>query len=84
MEDGVHELYSYLSGWFIEKCLYASKTTIKENAASIKKFYQCMSENGYVSKKDYQSLCDDIKQNLDECLDMVEEYDNGTYYDMFM
>ena len=84
MEEGVHEVYSYLSGWFIEKCLWATKTSIKENASSIKKFYNCMSEKGYVSVDDYKSLCEDIKENMDEILDNLEAFDNGTYYDMFM
>lgn len=83
MEDGIHAVYSFLSGWFIEKCLWASRTSIKETAASIKKFYQCMSEYGYVSKEDYKELCNDIKENMDEFLEQVDAFDDGTYYDIF-
>ena len=84
MEEGINEVYSYLSGWFIEKCLFASKTTIKENASSIKKFYNCMSELGYVSKDDYKDLCEKLKDSMDEILEYLEEFDNGTYYNMFI
>ena len=83
MEDGAHMVYSFLGGWFIEKCLWATKSSIKETAASIKKFYQCMSEKKYISDKDYKSLCDELKNGMDDFLDLVEKFDNGTYYDMF-
>lgn len=83
MEDGIYSVYSFLSGWFIEKCMWASKTSIKDIAASIKKFYQCMSEQNYVSVEDYKSLCQEIKENMDEILELLENYNNRTYYDMF-
>lgn len=83
MEDGIYSVYSFLNGWFIEKCMWASKTSIKDTAASIKKFYQCMSEKNYVSVEDYKSLCQEIKENMDEFFDQVDAFDNGTYYDIF-
>lgn len=83
MEDGVYSIHSFLDGWFIEKCLWASKNSLKETAASIKKFYQCMSEKEYVGVDDYKSLCKFIKENMDEFLESMEQFDNGTYYDMF-
>ena len=43
-----------------------------------------MSEKGYVSIGDYKSLCEEIKENMDEILDNFEAFDKGTYYDMFM
>lgn len=83
MEDGISCIHSFLGGWFIEKCLWASRNSIKETAASIKKFYQCMSEKNYLNEKDYKELCHFIKENMDEFLDQVDAYDNGIYYDMF-
>ena len=38
-EEGINSVYSFLSGWFIEKCMWATVYTTKETAASIKKFY---------------------------------------------
>ena len=52
-------------------------------AASIKKFYQYMSENNYVSNGNYKILCDIIKENMEEFLDTLDAFDNGKYYDMF-
>ena len=83
VEDGISSVHSFLDGWFIEKCLWASKNSIKEMAASIKKFYQYMSENNYVSVADYKNMCYFIKENMDEFFEQVDAFDNGTYYDIF-
>ena len=83
MEDGVHFVNGFLDGWFIEKCLWSSRTSLKETAASIKKFYECMSEKECVDKEDYKKLCREIKDNMEEYLEQMDAYDDGTYYDMF-
>ncbi len=83
MEDGIYSIYGFLDGWFIEKCLWSSRNSLKETASSIKKFYQCMSELGYVAVDDYKKLCREIKDNMDEFLAQMDAFDDGTYYDMF-
>ena len=75
MEDGISNVYSFLNDWFIRKCAWSSVTSIKETAASIKKFYQCMSEKGYVSSEDYKFLCRMIKDNMDNFIDSFMEYE---------
>ncbi len=82
-EEGINSVYSFLSGWFIEKCMWATVYTTKETAASIKKFYAYMSEKGYVEKEDYKELCEELKDSMDEILEYLDAFDNGTYYDMF-
>lgn len=82
-EEGITSVYSFLNGWFIEKCMWATPYTTKEEAASIKKFYAYMSEKGYVEKEDYKFLCEELKDSMGEILDTLEAFDNGTYYDMF-
>ena len=82
-EEGINSVYSFLSGWFIEKCMWATVYTTKETAASIKKFYAYMSEKGYVKKEDYKELCVELKDSMDEILEYLDAFDNGTYYDMF-
>lgn len=82
-EEGINSVYSFLSGWFIEKCMWATIYTTKETAASIKKFYAYMSEKGYVKKEDYKELCEELKDSMDEILEYLDAFDNGTYYDMF-
>ena len=82
-EEGINSVYSFLSGWFIEKCMWATVYTTKETAASIKKFYAYMSEKGYVKKEDYKELCEELKDSMDEILEYLDAFDNGTDYDMF-
>lgn len=42
-----------------------------------------MSENNYVSVEDCNEMYYFIKDNMDEFLEILEEFDNGTYYDIF-
>lgn len=83
VEDGMNCIHLFLDGWFIEQCLWASKNSLKETAANIKKFYQYMSENNYVTVEDYKDMCNFIKENMDEFLEQMDAFDNGTYYDIF-
>ena len=80
MEDGINEFDSFLGDWFIRKCMWSSKSSIKENATSIKKFYQCMKEKGYVKEEDYSSLCEEIKENMECWLEFMNDYDSGEFY----
>lgn len=64
--------------------MWASRASIKDTAASLKKFYNYMNENGYVSDYDYKYLCQDIKDSMDDILESLDAFDNGTYWDMFM
>ncbi len=76
MEEGLFETFGFLNGWFIRKCLWASKTSIKDMAASIRKFYKCMCELGYVNREDYNILSDELSNNMDEFLESLDEFDN--------
>ena len=80
MKDGCYCLNEYFSDFFIRKCMWSSKTSIKENAGSIKKFYQCMNELAYVSDDDYKGLCFIIKEGMEEWLEELDMYDNDDYF----
>lgn len=56
MEEGVIFICDFLGDWFIRKCAWSSANSIKEMAASIKKFYQCMSEKNILKKKNIKDL----------------------------
>ncbi|MCI9023877.1 MAG: recombinase [Dorea sp.] len=66
MEDGVHMLDMFLGDFFIRKCMWSTPATIKSTAASIKKFYQCMLKHGKIEKEDFEYLCAEIKDKMDE------------------
>lgn len=85
-EDGLCEVFIFLDDWFIRKCMWSSRNSLKETAASLKKFYQYMSENNYVDINDYKEAFDFIKNNMDELLESVDEFNNfdeDDYYDLF-
>ena len=86
MEKGVTNAYSFLNDWFIRKCLYASKTSIEEHASSIRKFYKCMCELGYISNADYEFLNASIKDNMDEfyaSLVEINDYEGEEWEEFF-
>lgn len=60
----------------LKKCLWAFKNSLKGTSVSIKKFYQCMSD--YASKEQSKGVCDFINEKMNEFLEQMEAYDNGT------
>ncbi|MDI6891363.1 MAG: hypothetical protein QMC83_10585 [Thermodesulfovibrionales bacterium] len=74
--DGTKEISMFLGYWFIRKAMWASKTAIKENAASLKKFYQFMLERGKISKESFEDLKVTIKEEMPEWLATMERYDD--------
>ena len=51
-KDGALDIGFFLGYWFIKKAMWASTASIKSNAASLKKFYTFLHQNGVVKKKD--------------------------------
>lgn len=82
-EDGLDEVYSFLSDWFIEKCTWSSRNSLKETIASLKKFYQYMCENNYVDINEFKIAFGFVKDNMDNLLDYVDEFNNydDDFYD---
>lgn len=80
--DGASEIGSFLGRWFIRKAMWASKTTIKENASSLKKFYQFMLESNKVSKESLNELKERIKEEMPDWIATVERYDDPEIEDM--
>ena len=80
--DGLYEIGYFLGFWFIKKAMWASKSTIKGNATSIKKFYEFMLDKGKIDKEDYIELKEVIKNNIQEWLDTMDRYDDPDIEDM--
>ncbi|MBW2075791.1 MAG: recombinase, partial [Deltaproteobacteria bacterium] len=81
-KDGVGEIGMFLGYWFIKKAMWANKTTIKENAASLKKFYQYLYEDGKVSEEAFSALKETIKEDMPEWLATMDRYDDPEIEDM--
>ena len=71
-EEGAWRISSFLGDWFIRKALWSSRTSIKENAASLKRFYTFMLEKGEINADDLQELKEAIKEEMDEWLEAVD------------
>jgi site-specific recombinase XerD len=81
-KDGVDEVGLFLGYWFIKKAVWASSATIKQNAASIKKFYSFMFEKKLIDKESLDDLKDHIKENLSEWIAILERYDDNSIEDI--
>lgn len=80
MKMGCYKVDEFLGDWFIRKAMWSTKVTVKENAASMKKFYKCMLEHNFIEQKDYDELILMIKCNLSDWIDNVETYNSGYFY----
>jgi hypothetical protein len=81
-KDGACEIGMFLGYWFIKKAMWSSPAQIKSNAASLKKFYTFMHENGKVMKKDLDELKERIKDEMPEWIATMKRYDDPSITDM--
>lgn len=66
MEDGTGMIDMFLGYFFIRKCMWSTPGTIKSTASSIKKFYKCMLDHNKIDKSNYDYLCSEIKENMEQ------------------
>lgn len=76
-EEGVDQVGWFLGDWFIRKAMWASKTSIKGNAASFKKFYGFLLEQRRIQAQDFAELKREIKDEMPEWLDNFRRYDDA-------
>ena len=81
-KNGVGSVSMFLGYWFIRKAIWASQSSIKENASSLKKFYQYMFEKGFIEQQDLDELKLTIKEEMPEWLATVRRYDDPNIEDM--
>ena len=75
-KEGHTEVSWFLGDWFIRKAMWASVSSIKENAASLKKFYTFMLEKGCISEDDLIDLKETIKDEMPDWLEELRRFDN--------
>ena len=81
-EEGVRRIGMFLGYWFIKKAMWASASSIKSNAASLKKFYTFLQERGAVSEDELDWLKGVIKEEMPEWLARLARYDDPSITDM--
>jgi site-specific recombinase XerD len=82
-KDGAYAIGMFLGYWFIKKAMWASQSSIKSNAASLKKFYTFMHEKGLIDKEDLLDLKETIKEDMPKWLATLERYDNPLIEDVW-
>jgi site-specific recombinase XerD len=75
VQHGCYRVGRFLGDWFIRKAMWSSCTGIRSYAASFKKFYQYMLAVNVIEQKDYDMLCETIKEELPDWLDAMRRYD---------
>ncbi len=76
VKEAVHSIGWFLGDWFIRKAMWASESSIKQNAASLKKFYQFLSEKGEVDFESLQEMKESIKDEMPQWLETLRRYDD--------
>lgn len=80
--DGIGDIGYFLGDWFVRKAMWSSQAQIKSNAASLKKFYTFMNEQGLVDDEALQFMKGEIKEEMPEWLATMERYDDPDIEDM--
>ncbi|MCI5122936.1 MAG: recombinase [Candidatus Electrothrix sp. AR5] len=82
-KDGASDVGMFLGYWFIRKAMWASKSSIKSNAASLKKFYTFMHEKGLIDKEELMDLKQMIKEDMPEWLENMGRHDDPSIEDVW-
>ena len=73
-EEGYLCIIDYLGDWFIRKVSWSSEYSLKQNIASLKKFYSYLKERGMIEDSDYDYMIDTIKLQKAKWLRAVNKY----------
>ena len=80
MDGGIVSMY--LGYWFIRKTSWASKSTLKTNAASLKKFGEFLYQRGMIDQEDRDSIIDTIREEMPSWQATLARYDDPDLTDM--
>jgi site-specific recombinase XerD len=82
-KDGVSAVDMFLGYWFIKKAMWASQSSIRSNAASLKKFYTFMHAKGSIGKEEMVELKQTIKEEMPEWLATLRRFDDQSSEDVW-
>ena len=83
-KDGAGDVGMFLGYWFIRKAMWASQSSIRSNATSLKKFYTFMYEKGLIKKEELTDLKQRIKEEMPEWLATLDRYDDPSVEDVWL
>jgi site-specific recombinase XerD len=64
--DGIDAMHGFFDWFFPRKAMWSGAAAVRENVASLKKFYKFMAEAGLVTAADYVQLLHEVKEGLPE------------------
>ena len=79
--EGATDIGMFLGYWFIRKAMWATQASIRSYAASLKKFYQFLFEQGQVAEEDLDILKTTIKEEMPDWLGTLSRYDDPSIED---
>jgi len=71
----------FLGSWFIRKAMWASQSSLKSSAASLKKFYTFMVATSRVTQENLDCLTMRIKEDMHEWLEILARYNDPNITD---
>ncbi len=74
--EGAYAIGMFLGYWFIRKAMWATRSAMKQNATSLKKFYQFLLEKGEIDQEAFDDLKLRIKEDMPEWLATLNRYDD--------
>lgn len=78
MADGTGLISSFLGDYFIRKCMWSTPSAIRQNIASLKKFYKCMLAEGEIDAEQYDCLLETIKEEKNDWIEECEDFNGGS------
>lgn len=82
-KNGVNSVGMFLGYWFIKKVMWASRSSIKGNATSLKRFYSFLYDKRLIEKDDLDDLKETIKEGMPEWLATLDRYDDPSVEDVW-
>lgn len=79
--DGGSYFRDFFGYFYIYKCMFASVSDMKQQIASLKKFYAFMFQHLYISPEQYATAITTIKDCKDMWLEEMKEYDRKIFGD---
>mgnify|MGYP001051781747 CR=1 FL=1 len=70
---GAVGINGFFSWFFPRKAMWSSPAAVKENVASLKKFYKFMVESGQTDESDYLFLLQSVKEDMQQWLAHYED-----------
>ena len=71
IHENPNETINFLEGYFVDKCMWANKESMKNYISSFNKVYTYFNEQGLISDTSLQIMKSELKENKGELLSLV-------------